>query len=135
MDRYNVSIELRQDFPIDVKGLKKWAKDNLELEFEMGSDNFISFYKEGELAATEDENFKSDEHKQLKEHHDSLIEEDEATKLALPSRLEGQVARDWESAKKAEIAAVTDYSLLTESQKKLWMGLPLTDEEKDALGV
>lgn len=65
----------------------------------------------------------------------SLTEEDEDVKLAMPSRLEGQELKEWEAAKKAEIAAVTNYSSLSEAQKKLWMGLPLTDEEKDGLGA
>lgn len=132
--KYGVTIEITHDFPVDCKGLCEYAK-TLGLEMEMMTDKWISFSKEGELTPTEDENFKSEEHKLLKEHVDSLTEEDEAVKLALPSRLEGESLIVWEKAKKEEIAAVTDFSTLTEAQKKLWMGLPLTDEEKDGLGA
>lgn len=135
MDRYSVELQFTKEFPIDVKGLCKWADFTLGLKMEQATDNWILFYKESALTSTEDENYKSDEHKQLHEYYDALIEVDEATALSLPSRLSGLEYRTWLDAKKAEIVAVTDYSTLSAEQKKLWMGLELTDEEKDSLGA
>ena len=133
--KYSVILEYTHDFEIDCKGLCKWAEENLSLKMEQYNDSWIAFYKESELTPDATGEYKSDEHKQLTEYYNSLIEADEEAKLALPSRLQGQAAKEWEDTKKAEIAQVTDYSTLTEAQKKLWMGLPLTDEEKDALGA
>jgi len=135
MDKYNVTLNLTQEFEIDCEGLCKWASENLNLVMEMRTDTWISFYKEGDLTPTEEEGYKSQEHYDLEQHLLSLTEEGEAVKLALPCRLKGQDYQDWEAAKKAEIAAIADFSTLTEPQKKLWMGLPLTDAEKDGLGV
>ena len=133
--KYEVSLEFTHDFEIDCKGLCKWAETTLGLKMSMKTDGWIIFSKEGELTPTEDEDYKSDEEKQLKEYYNSLEESTEEISLAAPSRLEGKALSDWMMAKKAEIAAITDYSTLTESQKKLWMGLPLTDEEMDGLGA
>lgn len=133
--KYSVSLEYSHDFEVDCKGLCDWAKTNLDIDFEQSTDKWIVFTKEGALTPDGTGEYKSDEHKQLKEYYDSLTEAGEAVKLALPSRLQGQARRDWEAAKKAEIATVTDYSTLTEAQKKLWMGLDLTDAEKDGLGA
>lgn len=133
--KYAVHLHITHDFPVDIKGIIEWAETNLSLEAESWNSEVICFEKDGALTPTEDENFRSDEHKQLQEHHDTLTEEGEAAKLALPSRLKGDDLISWTQAKKAEIAAVTDYSTLTEAQKKLWMGLDLTDAEKDALGA
>lgn len=133
--KYSVILEYTHDFEIDVKSFIKWAEENLSLISEQRTDNWISFYKEGELTPPTDASFKSEEHKLIKEHYDSLTEEGEDVKLSLPSRLKDQAAVEWENTKKAEIALITDYSLLTTAQKKLWMGLPLTDEEKDSLGA
>lgn len=133
--KYEVSLEFTHDFEIDCKGLCKWAETTLGLKMEQRTDGWITFSKEGELTPTEDEKYKSDEHKQLTEYYNSLEEATEEISLAAPSRLEGKALLDWMTAKKAEIATETDFSLLTEAQKKLWMGLPLTDEEMDGLGA
>ena len=133
--KYEVILEFTHDFKIDVKGLCEWANTTLGLTVEYSSDSWVVFSKEGELTATIDENFKSDEHKQLKEYYETLEEATEEMSLAAPSRLKGQALIDWKDAKKGEIALITDFSTLTESQKKLWMGLPLTDAEMDGLGV
>lgn len=135
MYRYSVVLQFSHDFKVDIKGLIKWAEDNLSLKLEQYNDSWISFYKESELTEDVTGEYKSDEHKQLNEHYNSLIEETEAINLALPSRLTGEELRSWEQSKKAEIAAVTDFSLLSEVQKKLWMGLSLSDDEKDSLGI
>lgn len=131
----SVELEYTHDFKIDCEGLCKWAETTLGLKMEQRTDNWIIFYKEGPLTEDITGEYKSDEHKQLTEYYLSLTEAEEDIKLALPSRLQGQAKADWEAAKKTEIALVTDFSLLTEAQKKLWMGLPLTDDEKDGLGA
>ena len=133
--KYSVSLEYSHDFEIDCKGLCDWAKSTLDLDCQQHTGSWIIFSKDGELTPDGTGEYKSDEHKQLKEYYDALVEADEATQLALPSRLQGQARTDWEAAKKLEIAAITDYSTLTEAQKKLYMGLELTDAEKDGLGV
>ena len=145
--KYSVSLELTHEFEIDIKGLIKWAKDNYDLDAVSWSEMSISFEKSTPLTPApletigegedqyEIQNFKYIEQKALREYYETLTEEAEAVKLALPSRLQGLDLDEWEAAKKAEIAAITDFSQLTDAQKKLWMGLALTDEEKDGLGV
>lgn len=135
MDKYSVELEFTHEFDIDLKGLCEWADSTLNLKTEQYTEGWIIFSHEGELTEDETEEYKSDEHKQLKEYYDALTEEGEAAKLSQPSRLKGTALRDWQNSKKAEIASETDYSQLTEAQKKLWMGLELTDAEKDGLGA
>jgi len=72
--KYEVSIEIKHDFPVDCKGLCKYA-ETLGLQMTMQTDKWISFSKEGELTPTESD-FKSEEHKLLKEYHDALTEEE-----------------------------------------------------------
>ena len=133
--KYSVSIELKRDFKVDIKGLIDWAKSNLSLDVEQYTDSWIQFNKEGSLTEDITGEYQSDEQKQLIEYYQSLVEVDEIVKLALPSRLVGSDLQAWEIAKKSEIAAITDFSALSDAQKKLWMGLPLTDAEKDSLGA
>jgi len=117
--KYEVSLEYTHEFEIDCKGLCKWAETNLNLTMQMRTDSWIAFAKEGELTPTEDEDYKSDEHKQLIEYYNSLEESTEEMSLAAPSRLEGEALNAWILSKKGEIAQVTDFSTLTESQKKI----------------
>ena len=133
--KYEVSLEFFHDFEIDLKGLCEWAKTNLDISMESNSEAWISFSKDSELTEDLTGLYKSDEHKQLKEYYEGLEESSEEIALAAPSRLKGIALNEWKDTKKAEIAAITDYSTLSESQKKLWMGLPLTDAEMDGLGV
>lgn len=129
----SVILNFTHNYEIDVKGLCNWADENLGLKTEMYNNQWISLYKEGDLTSTEQEGYKSQEQYDLEQYYLGLTEEGEQSKLLLPSRLEGEELQAWENTKKAEIAAITDFSALTEAQKKLWMGLPLTDEEKDGL--
>lgn len=135
MSKFSIELELTHDFEIDCMSFCEWAKDNLGLEKDVNVSGWLIFCKDGELTEDVTGEYSSDELKQLKEHYDSLTEGGEAAKLSLPSRLKGQDLADWKDSKKAEIAAITDFSSLSEAQKKLWMGLELTNEEKDGLGV
>lgn len=133
--KYSITLKLTHDFVIDTKGLIKWADENLSLKLEQYTDQWIAFYKEDSITPTEEEGYKSQEQFDIEEYYLSLTEEGEDIKLALPSRLEGKELKDWEDSKKTEIASITNFASLSAVQKKLWMGLQLTDEEKDELGV
>ena len=61
-----------------------------------------------------------------------LDETIEAAKRALPSR-DADLAKSLLDAEKEAIILITDFSTLTDLQKKIWMGLELTDEELDSL--
>lgn len=138
MKTYSVTLNMTHEYLVDMKGLIKWAKENMNLDPQQYNENWIIFEREEELTPINGEgmeNYKSQEHYDLEQHYLSLTEEGEEVKLTLPSRLQGQELQQWEAAKKAEIATITNYSSLSEAQKKLWMGLPLTDEEKDGLGA
>lgn len=133
--KYEVTLEFTHDFTIDLKGLCVWAETTLSLTMDSSSDSWAIFSKEGELAEDITGEYSSDEKKQLIEYYNLLEEATEEISLAAPSRLTGQELIDWKETKKGEIALITDFATLTEAQKKLWMGLPLTDAEMDGLGV
>lgn len=61
-----------------------------------------------------------------------LDEAEEAAKRALPSR-NASIAASLIEAEKEAILQITDFSTLTELQKKIWMGLELSDDELDSL--
>lgn len=114
-----------EDFQIDLVSLEKHLRDTYTSYVGNSADTILKLY-------FEDDSLTDQEIQDIKDHWASLDEATEAAKRALPSRSQ-ESKEALLKAEKEAILLITDFSTLTELQKKIWMGLELTNDEIDSL--
>lgn len=123
-----ISIELEwRKFSVDLKSLEeKMRLDHGASYLGNSADSKLTLYfKDGSLTDNEIQNIKL-------WFKQTITKTEEDAKRALPSR-NPQLAESLIAAEKAAILLITNFSTLTKLQKKIWMGLELTDSEIDSL--
>jgi hypothetical protein len=87
---------------------------------------------DGKLEKSDDDSFKYVVEKDIRDGLDALIESEQEAKLALPSRKEGQDRVEYIQGKKEALVSKS-WDSMSDAEKKMAMGLELSDDELDSL--
>ena len=122
-----INIELEwHDYSVDLKSLEAKMRDEyVSYVGNSAGQNLVLHFEVDSLTIQEQQDIR------LWWKQD-LVEAEEAAKRVLPSR-DQELAKSLLQAQKEAILEITDYSTLTVLQKKIWMGLELSDDELDSL--
>lgn len=122
-----INIELKwHEFNVDLKSVEtKMRNEQPSYLGNSAGANFVLYFEANSLTTQEQQDIR------LWWKQD-LTEAEEAIKRALPSR-NVELAKSLIKAEKEAILLIEDLSTLSVLQKKIWMGLDLSDEELDSL--
>lgn len=122
-----INIELEwNNFKVDLKSLEvKLRAEHVSYIGNSAGQNLVLHFEADSLTIQEQQDIRL-------WWKQELVETEEAAKRALPSRNE-DLAKSLLQTQKETILQITDFSLLTQLQKKIWMGLELSDDELDSL--